>query len=191
MGDSQGWLFEPSFNRSVKVLETDDRITSDAGLLLLREADHRLGITESLAQALRDPRRDDRIRYQLVELLRERIYALAAGYSAQDDADRLAHGCYYVLALMTFSGWIAVLAGWLVTEIGRQPYLVYGILTTAEAASQVPAANIALTLTGYFIVYVLLLISYLVVVTQLARSAAGTEPSEPATGELQPSGAVY
>jgi Transposase DDE domain group 1 len=91
MGESQGCLFEPSFNRSVKVLATDDRITSDAGLLLLREADHRLGITESLAQRLHDPRRDDRIRYQLVELLRERIYALAAGYSAQDDADRLAH----------------------------------------------------------------------------------------------------
>jgi len=95
------------------------------------------------------------------------------------------------LSAMTFSGWIAVLAGWLTTEIGRQPYLVYGILTTAEAASDVPPGNIALTLSAYFIVYVLLLISYLVVVTQLARSAAGAQASEPATGELQPSGAVY
>jgi len=92
---------------------------------------------------------------------------------------------------MTFSGWVAVLAGWLVTEIGRQPYLVYGVLTTAEAASSVPASNIAITLTAYFIVYVLLLISYLVVVTQLARAAAGVEPSEPATGELQSTGTVY
>ena len=32
-------------------------------------------------------------------------------------------------AAMTFSGWIATLAGWLVTEIGRQPYLVYGVMT--------------------------------------------------------------
>ena len=95
------------------------------------------------------------------------------------------------LAAMTFSGWVAVLAGWLVTEIGRQPYLVYGVLTTAEAASSVPASNIAITLIAYFIVYVLLLISYLVVVTQLARAAAGVEPSEPATGELQPTGTVY
>jgi cytochrome d ubiquinol oxidase subunit I len=95
------------------------------------------------------------------------------------------------LAAMTFSGWIAVLAGWLVTEIGRQPYLVYGVLTTAEAASNVPASNIAITLIAYFVVYVLLMVSYLVVVTQLARSAAGGEPSEPATGELQPTGAVY
>ena len=91
MGESQGWLFEPSFNGSVKVLASDERITSDSGLLLLREADHRLGITESLARRLVDPRREDRIRYQLVELLRERIYALAVGYSAQDDADRMAH----------------------------------------------------------------------------------------------------
>ena len=91
MGESQGWLFEPTFNRSVKVQASDDRITSDGGLLLLREADHRLGITEWLAGRLDDPRRQDLIRYQLVELLRERVYALALGYSAQDDADRLAH----------------------------------------------------------------------------------------------------
>lgn len=91
MGESQGWLFEPTFNRSVKVRASDDRITSDGGLLLLREADHRLGITEWLAGRLDDPRRQDLIRYQLVELLRERVYALALGYSAQDDADRLAH----------------------------------------------------------------------------------------------------
>lgn len=91
MGESQAGLFEPDFNRAVKVLATDERITSDAGLVLLREADHRLGITESLARRLYDPRRDDMIRYQLVELLRERIYALALGYSTQDDSDRLAH----------------------------------------------------------------------------------------------------
>src|ERR1700680_3187925 len=91
MGEAQEWLFEPTFNRAVKVCASDDRITSDAGLLLLREADHRLGLTEWLAQQLADPRRQDLIRYQLVELRRERLYALAQGYSAQDDADRLAH----------------------------------------------------------------------------------------------------
>jgi hypothetical protein len=91
MGEAREWLFEPSFNRAVKVCVRDERITSDAGLVLLREADHRLGLTESLAQRLVDPRRQHLIRYQLVELLRERLYALAQGYSAQDDADRLAH----------------------------------------------------------------------------------------------------
>jgi hypothetical protein len=95
MGESaksqDGWLFEPTFNRTVKLQASDDRMTSDGGLLLLREADHRLGITEHLAARLFDPRRQELIRYELVELLRERLYALALGYSAQDDVDRLAH----------------------------------------------------------------------------------------------------
>lgn len=91
MGESQKPLFEPDFNRTVKVLATDERLTSDAGFLLLREADHTLGLTESLADALFDPRDERRIRYKLVELLRERVYALATGYEAQDDLDRLAH----------------------------------------------------------------------------------------------------
>lgn len=91
MGEAQEWLFEPQFNRAVKVQASDERITSDAGLVLLREADHRLGLTEWLAGQLVDPRRQELIRYQLVELLRERLYALALGYSAQDAADRLAH----------------------------------------------------------------------------------------------------
>ena len=81
MGEAQEWLFEPSFNRAVKVCASDARITSDAGLVLLRKADHRLGLTDSLAQRLVDPRWQDLIRYQLVELLRERLYALAQGSS--------------------------------------------------------------------------------------------------------------
>jgi cytochrome d ubiquinol oxidase subunit I len=91
---------------------------------------------------------------------------------------------------MTFSGWVATLAGWLVTEIGRQPYLVYGVLPTADAASAVPASNVALTLVTYASVYALLLLSYLVVLTQLARTAAGDAPTSPASGELQPTGTV-
>lgn len=91
MGEANGSVFEPTFNRSVKLSEGDDRITSDAGVLVLREADHRLGITETLAGRLFDPRDQDLIRYEMVELLRERLYGLALGYAAQDDADRLAH----------------------------------------------------------------------------------------------------
>lgn len=104
MGEVQEWLFEPSFNRSVKVVACDERITSDSGLLLLREADHRLGITEHLAAQLDDPRRQDLIRYELVELLRERVYALAMGYAAQDDADRLAHDPAMKLAVWNRRG---------------------------------------------------------------------------------------
>jgi hypothetical protein len=91
MGERQGWLLEPTFQRAVKVAAGDDRLTSDGGALLLREADHRLGLVESLAGTLVDPRRQELIRYTQIELLRERLYALGLGYSAQDDLDRLCH----------------------------------------------------------------------------------------------------
>jgi len=91
MGEGKKPLFEPSFNRAVKVQGGEDRLTSDAGTLLLREADHRLGLTQSLAAKLCDRRDPERIRYTLVELLRERLYAMAQGYDAQDDVDELAH----------------------------------------------------------------------------------------------------
>lgn len=89
MGESQGRLCEPAFNPSVKVVESDDRITSDAGVLVLRETDHHPDITESLANDLHDPRHPDLIRSQTVELLRERVYDLALDYSTHDDGDRL------------------------------------------------------------------------------------------------------
>lgn len=91
MGEVQGALFEPTFNRAVKVVGKEDAITSDAGVLLLREADHRLGLIASLASRLKDPRHAPLRRYELVELLRQRLYALAQGYRTQDDLDRLAH----------------------------------------------------------------------------------------------------
>ena len=79
-----------------------------------------------------------------------------------------------VLVAMTFSGWIAVLAGWYTTEIGRQPYLVYGVLKTADAASKVPGSMIAATLALYLTLYVVLVLAYISVVFYLARNAAST-----------------
>ena len=91
MGERQGWLFEPTFNRSVKLRQADTRISDNAGAILLREVDHRLGFTADLAAELTDPRNPDRIRYQQVELLRQHLYALALGHVHQDDQDILAH----------------------------------------------------------------------------------------------------
>ena len=75
------------------------------------------------------------------------------------------------LVAMTFSGWVATLAGWYVTEIGRQPWLVYGMLRTADAASTVPAPMNGLSLTAYLMVYVLLLVAYVSVLFHLAKKA--------------------
>jgi hypothetical protein len=91
MGEGKKPLFEPTFNRAVKVRGGQDRLTSDAGTLLLREADHRLDLTRSLACGLYDRRNPDLVRYTLAELLRERLYALAQGYEVQDALDELAH----------------------------------------------------------------------------------------------------
>jgi cytochrome d ubiquinol oxidase subunit I len=77
---------------------------------------------------------------------------------------------------MTFSGWVATLAGWYVTEIGRQPWLVTGVLTTAQAASAVPSTMIATTLALYLATYAVLLIAYVTVVFHLARRAGDPLP---------------
>jgi hypothetical protein len=98
-GGAGGWLFEPTFNRAIKLRQADPRITSDAGTLLLREVDHRLGLTADLAAQLTDHRRPDRIRYLQVELLRQHLYALALGYAHQDDQDALAHDVALKLAV--------------------------------------------------------------------------------------------
>ena len=85
---------------------------------------------------------------------------------------RAPRGLLWCFAGMTFSGWIATLAGWLVTEIGRQPWLVTGILRTADAVGRVPEAALGASFAGYLLVYSVMLVSYVVVLTHLAREGA-------------------
>jgi cytochrome bd ubiquinol oxidase subunit I len=80
-----------------------------------------------------------------------------------------------VLVGMTFSGWIATLAGWYVTEIGRQPWLVTGVLSTKQAAATVPTPMLAGTLAMYITVYLMLLVAYISVLFYLARKAGSFE----------------
>ena len=83
-------------------------------------------------------------------------------------AERLPRPLLGALALMSFSGWIATVAGWYVTEIGRQPYMVFGLLRIDEVASRVPAPMIALTLALYVTVYLALIVAYVAVVKHMA-----------------------
>jgi cytochrome bd ubiquinol oxidase subunit I len=78
----------------------------------------------------------------------------------------------YGHAGMAFSGWVATLAGWYTTEIGRQPWLVTGVLQTADAVADIPVAHVGLTVAGYVVLYVVLLVVYLGVLTYLALKAA-------------------
>jgi cytochrome d ubiquinol oxidase subunit I len=74
----------------------------------------------------------------------------------------------WTFAGFTFSGWVATLAGWLVTEIGRQPWLVTGVLYTADAVGDITGAEVGSSLTAYVLTYTVMLISYVVVLTHLA-----------------------
>ena len=75
----------------------------------------------------------------------------------------------WVFAGFTFAGWIATLAGWLVTEIGRQPWLVTGILRTADAVGPASGAQLGASLTAYVVTYAALLLAYMVTLTHMAR----------------------
>lgn len=76
---------------------------------------------------------------------------------------------------MTFSGWVATLAGWYVTEIGRQPYLVSGVLRTADAVTDIAPVNVGISLTLYCTLYVCLLVAYLLTLRNMAKRSANIE----------------
>jgi cytochrome d ubiquinol oxidase subunit I len=90
------------------------------------------------------------------------------------------------LIAMTFSGWLATLAGWYVTEIGRQPYLVYGLLLTKDAASATPTALIGISFGLYLSIYAALIAAYISVLFHLARKRGVKSTNEPALGQEMP-----
>ncbi len=90
-------------------------------------------------------------------------------YRAGKKSLPLPHWLLRILYAMTFSGWLALVAGWYVTEIGRQPYLVQGVLLTADAVANISRPMLASTLIMYLLLYAVLIISYVSVVFHLAR----------------------
>jgi cytochrome d ubiquinol oxidase subunit I len=83
----------------------------------------------------------------------------------------------WAFAGFTFSGWIATLAGWIVTEIGRQPWLVTGVLRTADAVGAISGAQLGASLTAYVLTYALMLVAYVVVLTHLAGAGTAGAPA--------------
>ena len=77
-----------------------------------------------------------------------------------------------LLYVMSFSGWVAVLAGWYVSEIGRQPWIVYGLITTQEVVASHSAGILLTTLLGYAALYLFLLISYIKAIFYLSSKPA-------------------
>ncbi len=91
MGERQSILFTPEFNGSVRVEAREERLSADAGALLLREVFSRLGMEEFFADKLADPWCQERITHPQIELLHAHLFLLAQGWQDQDDADLLRH----------------------------------------------------------------------------------------------------
>jgi hypothetical protein len=88
VGESQNQPFQQSFNSSLKIDFQGSRVTSDGGLILVRELDERLGFSELIEQHLTDPRGTN-TRLPLADLLRQSVYSRLAGYEDMNDAERL------------------------------------------------------------------------------------------------------
>jgi hypothetical protein len=80
MGDKQDQPFQLSLNSSLKVDFQGLRVTSDAGLILVRELDERLGFGDLIAQHLTDLRHGKNTQLPLADLLRQSVYSRIAGY---------------------------------------------------------------------------------------------------------------
>jgi hypothetical protein len=90
VGENQNQPFQLSFNPSLRVDFQGSRVTSDGGLVLVRELDERLGLSDLISEHLTDGRRGKNTQLPLPDLLRQSIYSRLAGYEDVNDAERLA-----------------------------------------------------------------------------------------------------
>ncbi|MDA0988825.1 MAG: transposase, partial [Chloroflexi bacterium] len=100
MGESTNPL-KVRFDRRVRLEFRSATITSDAGLLAVRELDEALGLTERAAAHLKESRTGRNVQHQLVPLLRQSVYSRLAGYEDTNDAERLAQDP----AMRVIAGW--------------------------------------------------------------------------------------
>jgi len=85
MGEVQGTLFPLECNRSVVIEARPERLTADAGALLMRELSDRLGLERLVSEHLDDPRDPAKVCHSFLELLRTRLFMLAQGWADQND----------------------------------------------------------------------------------------------------------
>jgi cytochrome bd ubiquinol oxidase subunit I len=88
---------------------------------------------------------------------------------------------FKAMVLLGPAGLIAVVAGWITTEVGRQPYTVYGLLTTVDSASSVQAAAVGASLMAFVVVYFLVFGAGVFYMLRLMHA-----PPQPSEGDLPP-----
>src|SRR5712691_6617104 len=90
MGETQNQPFQLSFNASLKVAFQGSKVTSNGGLILVRELDERLGFGKLIDRHLTDARAEN-ARFSFADLLRQSVYSRLAGYEDVNDAEQLSH----------------------------------------------------------------------------------------------------
>jgi hypothetical protein len=83
--------FAPHFSRRVVAEFSADRLTTDGGVLLLRQVDHRIGLLRRFAGCFRDGRDPGRVEHTVAEMVAQRVYGLALGYEDLNDHEQLRH----------------------------------------------------------------------------------------------------
>ncbi|MGY2733216.1 hypothetical protein ACVWYO_000890 [Sphingomonas sp. UYP23] len=106
MADDSGFSFTFPAIRGRKITAAFDggRLTSDGGVLLLAQAERRLGIADRLAACIADPRDQGRVIHRVADILRARMLAISCGYEDADDLDTLRHDPGFKLALGKLPG---------------------------------------------------------------------------------------
>ena len=89
MGEKENGPFQFTFNGLLKVAFQGSHITSDAGLILVRELDERLGLEQLITDHLSDSRHGTNTQFRVADLLRQSVYSRLAGYEDLNDAVRL------------------------------------------------------------------------------------------------------
>src|SRR5665648_219583 len=88
-GESRKEVIRPDFNRAIMIDFHGAKITSDVGFLLMREIDDRFKIIAPMGDCLEDLRCPKHTRHSMVQMVRQRVYQIAAGYEDCNDADFL------------------------------------------------------------------------------------------------------
>lgn len=77
-------------------------------------------------------------------------------------------------------GYVAVGMGWIVREVGRQPWIIYGLLRTSAGVSILPAESVAFTTAGFFLIDSMLLVIFVIFAVRLVRRGPDLTLPEPA-----------
>jgi cytochrome d ubiquinol oxidase subunit I len=105
----------------------------------------------------------------------------------------VAHAKWFLRAAIAMGpmGFVAVVAGWIVAEVGRQPYVIYGVLRTADAVSPVTRGEVSASLIGFVVIYALILSVGVLYILRLIDQGPTTTTTAPVSIAPRPPGNAF